>query len=210
MPMTGFTAEKHVHFLVSAGDDGAILEFSGKGLSKVSRCVELPFWRIRSRLKHVGIPVGDATVLHSYERINGKHFGIPTVFLFISVVTASKENPLLRSLDVINKQGVRLLKLLGNDMRSTRYCIVGAEQEYFLIDEAFLFAPTRLDHCGRAFVWRSSSEGSRNGRPSIGVLGERVLPFMMTPNLIVQTRRACENSPQRSCHQHSLKLHHVE
>jgi len=180
MPMTGSTAEKHDAFLVSTGDEGAILEFSGKVLIQGEPdASSFPSGGIRSTFEARGYTGWDATSpAFIMENINGKTLCIPTVFCSYSGHALDKKTPLLRSLDAINKQGTRLLKLLGNETAQRVNCTVGPEQEYFLIDEAFYLLRPDLINCGRALFGARPPKGQEMEDHYWGSIHDRVLSFM--------------------------------
>lgn len=181
MPMTGLTAEKHDAFLVSTGDDGAILEFSGKVLIQGEPdASSFPSGGIRSTFEARGYTGWDATSpAFIMESTNGKTLCIPTVFCSYSGHALDKKTPLLRSLDALNKQGIKLLKVLGNNTAQRVYATVGAEQEYFLIDEAFHLLRPDLINCGRTLFGARPPKGQEMEDHYWGSIRERVLSFMM-------------------------------
>jgi glutamine synthetase len=180
-PMTGFTAEKHDSFLVSGGDEGAILEFSGKVLMQGEPdASSFPSGGIRSTFEARGYTGWDPTSpAFIMESINGKTLCIPTVFCSYSGHALDKKTPLLRSLDALNKEALRLLKLLGNDEAKRITCTVGPEQEYFLIDEAFYLMRPDLINAGRALFGAKPPKGQEMEDHYWGSIKERVLSFMM-------------------------------
>lgn len=181
LPMTGLTAEKHDSFLVSGGDDGAIVEFSGKNLIQGEPdASSFPSGGIRSTFEARGYTGWDPTSpAFIMESINGKTLCIPTVFCSYSGHALDKKTPLLRSIDVINKTGMRLLRLLGNNSPTRLQCTVGAEQEYFLIDESFYLLRPDLINCGRTLFGAKPPKGQEMEDHYWGSIRERVLSFMM-------------------------------
>lgn len=181
LPMTGLTAEKHDAFLVSTGDEGALLEFSGKNLIQGEPdASSFPSGGIRSTFEARGYTGWDPTSpAFIMESVNGKTLCIPTVFCSYSGHALDKKTPLLRSLDAINKQAVRLLKLLGNKEVKRVTCTVGPEQEYFLIDEAFYLQRPDLIAAGRALFGAKPPKGQEMEDHYWGSIRERVLSFMM-------------------------------
>ncbi len=181
LPMTGLTAEKHDAFLVSTGDEGALLEFSGKNLIQGEPdASSFPSGGIRSTFEARGYTGWDPTSpAFIMESVNGKTLCIPTVFCSYSGHALDKKTPLLRSLDAINKQAVRLLKLLGNKEVKRVICTVGPEQEYFLIDEAFYLQRPDLIAAGRALFGAKPPKGQEMEDHYWGSIRERVLSFMM-------------------------------
>ncbi len=180
-PMTGLTAEKHDSFLVSSGDDGAILEFSGKVLVQGEPdASSFPSGGIRSTFEARGYTGWDPTSpAFIMESINGKTLCIPTVFCAYSGHALDKKTPLLRSIDAVNKQGLRLLHLLGNTAAKRVTCTVGPEQEYFLIDESFYLLRPDLINCGRTLFGAKPPKGQEMEDHYWGSIRERVLSFMM-------------------------------
>jgi glutamine synthetase len=181
-PMTGLTAEKHDSFLVSSADEGsAILEFSGKTLIQGEPdASSFPSGGIRSTFEARGYTGWDPTSpAFLMESVNGKTLCIPTVFCSFSGHALDKKTPLLRSLEAINIQGVRLLHLLGKKDVKRVICTVGPEQEYFLIDEAFYLARPDLINCGRALFGARPPRGQEMEDHYWGSIRERVLAFMM-------------------------------
>ncbi len=180
-PMTGFTAEKHDSFLVSSGDDGAILEFSGKTLIQGEPdASSFPSGGIRSTFEARGYTGWDPTSpAFLMESAMGKTLCIPTVFCAYSGHALDKKTPLLRSIDAINKQAIRLLRALGNKQSKRVTCTVGAEQEYFLIDESFYLLRPDLINAGRALFGAKPPKGQEMEDHYWGSIKERVLSFMM-------------------------------
>ncbi len=180
-PMTGLTAEKHDAFLVFSGDEGeANLEFSGKLLIQGEPdASSFPSGGIRSTFEARGYTGWDPTSpAFLMESTNGKTLCIPTVFCSYSGHALDKKTPLLRSMEAISKQAVRLLSLLGNSSKRVT-CTVGAEQEYFLIDEAFYMARPDIINSGRALFGAKPPKGQEMEDHYWGSIKERVLAFMM-------------------------------
>lgn len=180
-PMTGSTAEKHDAFLVSTGDEGAILEFSGKVLVQGEPdASSFPSGGIRSTFEARGYTGWDPTSpAFLMEGISGKTLCIPTVFCSYSGHALDKKAPLLRSLEAIDKQAVRLLNILGNKHARRVSCTVGPEQEYFLIDESYYFLRPDLINAGRALFGARPPKGQEMEDHYWGSIKERVLSFMM-------------------------------
>lgn len=181
-PMTGLTAEKHDSFLVSSGDEAqAILEFSGKTLVQGEPdASSFPSGGIRSTFEARGYTGWDPTSpAFLMESTNGKTLCIPTVFCSFSGHALDKKTPLLRSLDAISKEGVRLLHLLGSKQVKRVTCTVGPEQEYFLIDESFYLARPDLINCGRTLFGAKPPRGQEMEDHYWGSIRERILAFMM-------------------------------
>lgn len=180
-PMTGFTAEKHDAFLVSTGDEGAILEFSGKVLLQGEPdASSFPSGGIRSTFEARGYTGWDPTSpAFIMESINGKTLCIPTVFCSFSGHALDKKTPLLRSLEAINKQSLRLLKAIGNKEAKRVVSTVGPEQEYFLVDESFALQRPDLINAGRCLFGAKPPKGQEMEDHYWGSIKERVLSFMM-------------------------------
>ncbi|MBI4533229.1 MAG: glutamine synthetase III [Candidatus Melainabacteria bacterium] len=180
-PMTGLTAEKHDSFLVSAGEDEWILEFSGKNLIQGEPdASSFPSGGIRSTFEARGYTGWDPTSpAFLMDSINGKTLCIPTVFCAFSGHALDKKTPLLRSLEAISKQAVRLMHVLGNKEVSRVTCTVGPEQEYFLIDEAFYLLRPDLINAGRCLFGAKPPKGQEMEDHYWGSIKERVLAFMM-------------------------------
>jgi glutamine synthetase len=181
VPMTGQTAEKHDAFVVPSGDDQALLEFSGKILTQGEPdASSFPSGGIRSTFEARGYTGWDPTSpAFIMESTNGKTLCIPTVFLSWSGHALDKKTPLLRSMEAINKQAVRLLHLLGNKEAKRVTCTLGPEQEYFLIDEAFYLARPDLINAGRTLFGAKPPKGQEMEDHYWGSIKERILAFMM-------------------------------
>ncbi|HEY9683362.1 MAG TPA: glutamine synthetase III [Oculatellaceae cyanobacterium] len=181
-PMTGLTAEKHDSFLASAGGEGATLvEFAGKTLIQGEPdASSFPSGGIRSTFEARGYTGWDPTSpAFLMESVNGKTLCIPTVFCSFSGHALDKKTPLLRSIDALSKQATRLLNILGNKEVKRVQCTVGAEQEYFLIDESFYLARPDLINSGRALFGAKPPKGQEMEDHYWGSIRERVLAFMM-------------------------------
>jgi glutamine synthetase len=179
-PMTGLTAEKHDSFL-SSTDGNTLVEFAGKTLIQGEPdASSFPSGGIRSTFEARGYTGWDPTSpAFLMESVNGKTLCIPTVFCSFSGHALDKKTPLLRSIDAISKQAVRMLHLLGNKDVKRVVCTVGAEQEYFLIDEAFYLARPDLINSGRALFGAKPPKGQEMEDHYWGSIKERVLAFMM-------------------------------
>lgn len=181
LPMTGLTAEKHDAFITPTVDDKALVEFSGKFLVQGEPdASSFPSGGIRSTFEARGYTGWDPTSpAFIMEGINGKTLCIPSVFCSYSGQALDKKTPLLRSLEAINKQAVRLLKALGNKTAKRVICTVGPEQEYFLIDESFYLARPDLINAGRALFGAKPPKGQEMEDHYWGTIRERVLAFMV-------------------------------
>lgn len=180
-PLHGLTAEKHDSFLQASGDEAVILEFSGKNLIQGEPdASSFPSGGIRSTFEARGYTGWDPTSpAFLMDSPNGKTLCIPSVFCSYSGHALDKKTPLLRSIEAINKNAVRLLKLLGNKDVKRVNCTVGPEQEYFLIDEAFYLARPDLINAGRALFGARPPKGQEMEDHYWGSIRERVLAFMM-------------------------------
>jgi glutamine synthetase len=181
LPMTGLTAEKHDAFVTPTDDDKALVEFSGKFLVQGEPdASSFPSGGIRSTFEARGYTGWDPTSpAFIMEATNGKTLCIPSVFCSYSGQALDKKTPLLRSLEAINKQAVRLLHVLGNKTAKRVNCTVGPEQEYFLIDEGFYLARPDLINAGRALFGAKPPKGQEMEDHYWGTIRERVLSFMM-------------------------------
>jgi glutamine synthetase len=181
LPMTGLTAEKHDSFLVPTGEDKALAEFSGKFLIQGEPdASSFPSGGIRSTFEARGYTGWDPTSpAFLMENTNGKTLCIPSVFYSFSGHALDKKTPLLRSLESLSKQAVRLLHLLGNKQVKRVTCTVGPEQEYFLIDESFYLARPDLINAGRTLFGAKPPKGQEMEDHYWGSIRERILAFMM-------------------------------
>ncbi len=174
-PMTGFTAEKHDSFIATKNGK-IILEFSGKELIKgESDASSFPNGGIRATFEARGYTAWDPS---SYAFIKDKTLCIPTAFFSYSGEALDKKTPLLRSLDYLNKQAVRVLNLLGNkDVQSIKVN-VGAEQEYFLIDKEMASKRKDLLYTGRTLFGAKPPKGQELEDHYYGTIKPRVKAFM--------------------------------
>jgi len=181
LPMTGLTAEKHDSFLVPTGEDKALAEFSGRFLIQGEPdASSFPSGGIRSTFEARGYTGWDPTSpAFLMEGINGKTLCIPSVFCSFSGHALDKKTPLLRSLEAVSKQAVRLLHLLGNKQVKRVTCTVGPEQEYFLIDDAFYLLRPDLINAGRTLFGAKPPKGQEMEDHYWGSIRERILAFMM-------------------------------
>ena len=146
-PMTGITAEKHDGFISNNGDEYGLTEFTGKALIQGEPdASSFPSGGLRSTFEARGYTAWDPT---SFAFIKDKVLCIPTAFCSYSGEALDKKTPLLRSMDVLNKEAVRVLRLIGNDKARRVTPMVGPEQEYFLIDKDVYFKRKDLKYTGR-------------------------------------------------------------
>ena len=175
-PMTGITAEKHNSFISPAGDGRIIMEFSGKELVLgESDASNFPSGGLRTTFEARGYTVWDTT---SYAFIKDGTLCIPTAFCSYSGEALDKKTPLLRSMEAINKQVLRILRLFGNT--STRRVVptVGAEQEYFLIDKEMYLKRLDLVYTGRTLFGARPPKGQEFDNHYYGSIKPRVSAFM--------------------------------
>ena len=174
-PMTGITAEKHDGFINLQKDGTVIAEFSGKELIKGEPdASSFPSGGLRSTFEARGYTAWDPT---SYAFIKGKTLCIPTAFCSFTGEALDKKTPLLRSMDAINTQALRVLKLL-NVKASKVMPMVGPEQEYFLIDKEVFKKRKDLMLCGRTLFGSCSPKGQQLDDHYFGTIKPRVQSFM--------------------------------
>ena len=175
-PMTGVTAEKHDSFIAPAEGGRVILEFSGKNLVRgEADASSFPSGGLRATFEARGYTAWDPT---SYAFIKGHTLCIPTAFCSYSGEALDKKTPLLRSMQALNKQALRVLKLFGNeDVKCVRPC-VGPEQEYFLIDKAMYEKRKDLVFCGRTLFGAKPSKGQELDDHYFGAIKPRVEAYM--------------------------------
>jgi len=181
LPMTGLTAEKHDSFLVPTGDGQAILEFSGKMLIKGEPdASSFPSGGIRSTFEARGYTAWDPTSpAFLVDGVNGKTLCIPTAFCSWTGEALDKKTPLLRSIEALNKQALRVLRIFGNHTASRVTTTVGPEQEYFLIDRRFYLLRPDLINAGRTLFGAKPPKGQEMEDHYFGAIKDRVLAFMM-------------------------------
>ena len=175
-PLTGVTAEKHDGFIAPSPDGGVIMEFSGKELTQGEPdASSFPSGGLRATFEARGYTAWDPT---SYAFIKGHTLCIPTAFCAYSGEALDKKTPLLRSMQALNKQALRVLKLFGNeDVKCVRPC-VGPEQEYFLIDKAMYEKRKDLVFCGRTLFGAKPPKGQELDDHYFGAIKPRVEAYM--------------------------------
>jgi len=178
-PMTGSTAEKHDSFLSPTADGRVILEFSGKELVRGEPdASSFPSGGMRSTFEARGYTAWDPTSppwLH--VDTNSVTLVVPTAFVSWTGEALDKKTPLLRSIEALSRQAVRVLKLFGSTAeRVMTTC--GPEQEYFLIDRNFYFARPDLINAGRTLFGAKPPKGQEMEDQYFGAIPERVLAFM--------------------------------
>ena len=174
-PLTGVTAEKHDSFITPSPDGGVIMEFSGKELIKGEPdASSFPSGGLRATFEARGYTAWDPT---SYAFIKDHTLCIPTAFCSYSGDALDKKTPLLRSMEALNKQAKRILKLFGKDVKYVRTS-VGPEQEYFLIDKEMFEKRPDLVYTGRTLFGAMPPKGQELDDHYFGVIKPRVTEFM--------------------------------
>ncbi len=179
-PLTGITAEKHDSFITPASDGRVIMEFSGKELIKGEPdASSFPSGGLRATFEARGYTAWDPT---SYAFIKDKTLCIPTAFCSYGGEALDKKTPLLRSMQALNKQALRILRLFGNtDVKCVRTS-VGPEQEYFLVDKALYEQRKDLVFCGRTLFGAKAPKGQEMDDHYFGVIKPRVAAYMSDLN----------------------------
>ena len=179
-PMTGVTAEKHDSFIAPAPDGGVIMEFSGKELIKGEPdASSFPSGGLRATFEARGYTAWDPS---SYAFIKGKTLCIPTAFCSYGGEALDKKTPLLRSMDALNKQALRILRLFGNDTVRYVRTSVGPEQEYFLVDKEMYKKRKDLIFTGRTLFGAKPPKGQEMDDHYFGVIKPRVAAYMAELN----------------------------
>ena len=174
-PLTGVTAEKHDSFIEPSGDGGVIMEFSGKELIKGEPdASSFPSGGLRATFEARGYTAWDPT---SYAFIKDNTLCIPTAFCSYSGEALDKKTPLLRSMQAINRQAKRILKLFGTEVKYVRTS-VGPEQEYFLIDKEVFEKRRDLVYTGRTLFGAMPPKGQEMDDHYFGVIKPRVKEYM--------------------------------
>ena len=175
-PMTCITAEKHDGFISPAPDGGVIMEFSGKELIKGEPdASSFPSGGLRATFEARGYTAWDPT---SYAFVKGKTLCIPTAFCSYGGEALDKKTPLLRSMEALNRQSLRILKLFGNTEVSRVMSTVGPEQEYFLIDKELYKQRRDLVYTGRTLFGAKPPKGQELDDHYFGAIKPRVAAFM--------------------------------
>jgi glutamine synthetase len=180
-PLTGFTAEKHDSFLSPDGDGGALAEFSGKTLTQGEPdASSFPNGGMRNTFEARGYTMWDVTSpAYLLENPNGTTLCIPTAFVSWTGEALDKKTPLLRSMQALNKQAQRILKVFGHENPAHVVSYAGAEQEYFLIDRHFYFSRPDLLATGRTLFGALPPKGQEFEDHYLAAIPERVLAFML-------------------------------
>ena len=175
-PMTGITAEKHDSFIAPADGGRIIMEFSGKELIKGEPdASSFPTGGLRATFEARGYTAWDPT---SYAFIKDDTLCIPTAFCSYGGEALDKKTPLLRSMEAINRQGMRVLRLFGNGDAGFVKTTCGPEQEYFLIDEDVFLRRPDLVYTGRTLFGAKPPKGQELGDHYYGMIKPRVAAFM--------------------------------
>ena len=179
-PLTGITAEKHDSFIAPAPDGGIIMEFSGKELIKGEPdASSFPSGGIRATFEARGYTAWDPT---SYAFIKDKTLCIPTAFCSYSGEALDKKTPLLRSMEALNRQAMRILTLFGADGVKCVRSSVGPEQEYFLVDKEMYLRRPDLIYTGRTLFGAKPPKGQEMSDHYFGVIRPRVQAYMKELN----------------------------
>lgn len=175
-PLTGVTAEKHDSFISPSPDGGVIMEFSGKELIKGEPdASSFPSGGLRATFEARGYTAWDPT---SYAFIKGKSLCIPTAFCSYGGEALDKKTPLLRSMEALNRQDMRILHLFGNEDVKCVRTSVGPEQEYFLITEEMYEQRKDIRFTGRTLFGAKPPKGQEMDDHYFGVIKPRVAAYM--------------------------------
>ena len=175
-PMTGVTAEKHDSFLAPDGAGGVIMEFSGKELIHGEPdASSFPSGGLRATFEARGYTAWDPT---SYAFIKDNTLCIPTAFYSYTGSVLDKKTPLLRSVEALNRETLRVLRLFGHKNVRRVYATVGPEQEYFLIDRAVYERRPDLKYTGRTLFGARPTKGQEMDDQYFGALKTRISAFM--------------------------------
>ncbi|OPZ87820.1 MAG: Glutamine synthetase [bacterium ADurb.Bin429] len=185
LPLTGLTAEKHDSFITPTADGRVIVEFSGKELIKGEPdASSFPSGGIRATFEARGYTAWDVTSpAFLVDGVNGKTLCIPTAFVSYTGEALDKKTPLLRSIEALNKQALRALRLFGNTTTMKVLSTVGPEQEYFLVDRHFYLQRPDLINAGRSLFGARPPKGQEMEDHYFGAIRARVLAFMMEAEL---------------------------
>ena len=175
-PMTGISAEKHDSFISPDGPTSVIMDFSGKDLVKGEPdASSFPSGGLRATFEARGYTAWDPS---SYAFIKDDTLCIPTVFYSYGGEALDKKTPLLRSMEVLNKQALRILRLFGDTQTTRVITTVGPEQEYFLIDKSLYEQREDLVMCGRTLFGAKPPKGQELEDHYFGVIPEKVMDYM--------------------------------
>ena len=175
-PLNGITAEKHDSFISPTSDGRVIMQFSGKELIKgESDASSFPSGGLRATFEARGYTAWDPT---SYAFVKDSSLYIPTAFCSYSGEVLDKKTPLLRSMEDLSRQAVRILRLFGDDKTKQVITTVGPEQEYFLVDRELYDRRTDLRFCGRTLFGAQAPKGQELDDHYYGSIKPRVRAFM--------------------------------
>ncbi len=175
-PLTGITAEKHDSFITPVSNCHVIMEFSGKELIKgETDASSFPSGGLRATFEARGYSAWDPT---SYAFVKDGSLFIPTVFCSYGGEALDKKTPLLHSMEAINEQALRILKLFGNTSVKRVVTTAGAEQEYFLIDKKLFEKREDLVFCGRTLFGAMPPKGQEMDDHYFGAIKPRIAAFM--------------------------------
>ena len=175
-PMTGVTAEKHDAFITPTGDDKVILEFSGKELIKGEPdASSFPSGGLRATFEARGYTAWDPT---SNAFVKDDTLYIPTAFCSYTGEILDKKTPLLRSMEIVNEQALRILRLFGNTKATRVTTTVGPEQEYFLVDKKYYDQREDLMLTGRTLFGAMAPKGQEMEDHYFGNIKQRVSDYM--------------------------------
>jgi glutamine synthetase len=183
-PLTGLTAEKHDSFIAPTSDGRVLMEFSGKELIKGEPdASSFPSGGLRATFEARGYTAWDVTSPAFLKQdLTGTTLCIPTAFISYYGQALDKKVPLLKSVDALSKQAVRVLRALGNESSKRVYTTVGPEQEYFLVDKTFFDKRPDLILTGRTVFGALPAKGQEMEDHYFGALKERVAIFMRELN----------------------------
>ena len=175
-PLNGITAEKHDSFISPTSDGRVIMQFSGKELIKGEPdASSFPSGGLRATFEARGYTAWDPT---SYAFVKGDSLYIPTAFCSYSGEVLDKKTPLLRSMEDLNTQALRILRLFGDQKTKRVITTVGPEQEYFLVDKELFEQRPDLRFCGRTLFGSKAPKGQELEDHYFGAIKPRVAAFM--------------------------------
>ena len=179
-PLTGITAEKHDSFISPTEDGGIIMEFSGKELIKGEPdASSFPSGGLRATFEARGYTAWDPS---SYAFVKDDTLCIPTAFCSYCGEALDQKTPLLRSMDAINKQALRIAKIFGLENVKRVNTTVGPEQEYFLVDKKMYDKRPDLIYCGRTLIGAMPPKGQEMDDHYFGAIKPRVAAYMADLN----------------------------
>ena len=175
-PMTGITAEKHDSFITPAGDGKALMEFSGKELVRGEPdASSFPSGGLRATFEARGYTAWDPS---SFAFLKESTLYIPTIFCSYSGEALDKKTPLLRSMEAVSRQAIRILRLFGDTTAKHVTASVGPEQEYFLVDKKLFLQREDLRFCGRTLFGAKPPKGQELDDHYFGAINPRVAAYM--------------------------------